>query len=268
MTKELWGIIKKIRARKPLIQAITNYVTINDCANILLGIGASPAMCEAKDEVEDFIELADSLYINIGTLTREQKEAICLAVKKASRLKKPVVIDPVGVGALHTRKTFILELLEEYEISIIKGNSGEIKSLAGMDANVKGVDSMDDGPDAVDACKALAKKFNTVAAATGKTDIISDGNRTIRIKNGSPMLTMVTGVGCMVGAIATAAAAVENDFLKAAASAVLSMGIAGDIAAEEIEENPAPGTYRVKLFDNIYSLTQDKFVKRSKIEWE
>ncbi|MDI3534471.1 MAG: hydroxyethylthiazole kinase [Thermosediminibacterales bacterium] len=268
MTKDVWNIIEKVRSKKPLVHAITNYVTVNDCANILLSFGASPAMCEAKDEVEDFVALADSLYINIGTLTGEQKEAIFLAVKKASKLNKPVVIDPVGVGALVQRKEFILDLLKEFKISILKGNLGEIKTLAGMDARVKGVDSIDDGSDGIDACKILANKYNTVVAATGETDIITDGQRVALIKNGNPMLTLVTGAGCMIGALSAATAAVEKDFYKAAAASVLSMGLTGELAAEEMVGSPLPGSYKVKLFDSIYSLTEEKILKRSKIIWE
>lgn len=256
--------IKTVREKTPLVQAITNYVTINDCANILLCFGASPAMCEAKAEVEDFVGLISALYINIGTLNEEQKEAAILAARKASALNKPIVLDPVACGAIPRKMDVIKELLESAKISVIKGNIGEIKFLAGCAGKVRGVDSVDDGQGAVEACKLLARQYNTVVAATGETDMITDGERTCLIHNGTPMLTMITGAGCMAGALTAAAAGVSEDSFVSSAAALMAMSMAGEMAANSLKK-VLPGTFRMRLFDYLYNLTEDDILKGGKI---
>jgi len=266
MIEKIVQTLENVRTKTPLVQAITNYVTINDCANILLSYGASPAMCESKKEVEEFVGLISALYINIGTLNEEQEEASILAVKKAAELKKPVVLDPVACGAISRKMNITRELIKCGNISVIKGNIGEIKSLAGCSGKVRGVDSVDEGDGAIEACISLARQYNTVVAATGKTDIISDGERTCLIENGTPMLTLITGAGCMAGALVAAAIGVCDDNLVGAATAIMSMALAGEMAANSMER-VLPGTFRVKLFDQIYSLTADDIRKGGKIKW-
>lgn len=253
-----------IRQKKPLVQAITNYVTINDCANILLAIGASPAMVEAKAEVEEFVGIISSLYINIGTLTAEQEEASVLAIKRADQLNKPVVLDPVACGALSHKNEIVDKFFECGKIAVIKGNMGEIKSLAGYDGKVRGVDSIDEGNDGVEACKCLAQKFNTIVAATGKTDIVTDGERTCLIDNGTALFTLITGSGCMAGALVAAAAGACEDNFSATVTALMAMGLAGEMAAKSL---PAilPGSFRVKLIDSIYSLAQADILMGGKL---
>lgn len=265
MLDKIAKALKEIREKTPLVLAITNYVTINDCANILLSFGASPAMCEAKTEVEEFVGLVSALYINIGTLTEEQREASILAVRKAAKLNKPVVLDPVACGAISRKMEITKELLEYGNISVIKGNIGEIKSLAGWGGMVRGVDSIDDGDGAIEACRSLANKYKTVVAATGKTDIITDGNRTCLIDNGTPMLTLVTGAGCMTGALVAAAAGACEDKFISSAAAVMAMGLAGEMAVNSLDK-VVPGTFRVKLFDSIYSMTKEDILKGGKIK--
>lgn len=264
MLNKITEVLKDVRQKTPLVQAITNYVTINDCANILLCFGASPAMCEAKEEVEEFVGLISALYINIGTLTREQEEASVLAVKKAAELNKPVVLDPVACGAISRKTEIVNKLFDCGRISIIKGNIGEIKALAGFSGKVRGVDSIDDGDGAVEACTSLAERFNTVVAATGKTDIITDGKRTCLIENGTSMLTLVTGAGCMAGALTAAAAGVQRDMFISASASILAMGLAGEMAAESVG-SALPGSFRVKLFDSIYCLSEEDILRRGKI---
>lgn len=265
MLNKIAKVLKDVRKKTPLVQAITNYVTINDCANILLCFGASPAMCEAKSEVEQFVSLVSALYINLGTLTAEQKDATIFAAKKASELKIPIVLDPVACGAITRKMDVITELFEVANISVIKGNIGEIKFLAGFAGKVRGVDSVDDGDDAIEACKSLAKKYNTVVAATGKIDIITDGNRTCIIENGSSMLTMITGAGCMVGALTAAAAGACEDRFVSTAAAIMAMGLAGEMAATSLQK-VLPGTFRMRLFDYIYNMTEDDIMKGGKIK--
>jgi len=267
LLNEACNVIRRVRESKPLVHAITNYVTVNDCANILLGFGASPAMCEIVDEVEGFVVISSSLYINIGTLAGEQKRSIPLAVAKASELNIPVVIDPVGVGAIPSRVDYVINLLENYNISIVKGNLGEIKVLAGIDANVRGVDSIDDGVGGIDACRMLAERYNTVVVASGAQDIITDGKRVALVDNGTPLLALITGSGCMLGALASATAAVERDFFNAALTGVLAMGLAGEISADLLAGEVLPGTFRVKLFDEIYRLSEKDILERGRLTW-
>jgi len=257
--------LQSVREQTPLVQAITNYVTINDCANILLCFGASPAMAEARAEVEEFVGLISALYINIGTLTDEQYEATVKAVRKAAELSKPVVLDPVACGAISRKATIIEELLKVGKISVIKGNMGEIKSLAGLGGQLRGVDSIDDGSGGIEACQILARRYNTVVAATGPKDIITDGERTCLVANGSPLLTIITGAGCMVGALTAATVGVHEDPFIATTAAVLAMGLAGEMAAASL---PAvlPGTFRAKLFDYIYSMTREDVLKGGKVQ--
>lgn len=264
MLNNITNILKDVREKTPLVQAITNYVTINDCANILLCFGASPAMCEARSEVEEFVNLISALYINIGTLTAEQEAAALLAAKKATLLNKPIVLDPVACGAISRKTDITKKLLESSKISVIKGNTGEIKSLAGYQGKVRGVDSIDDGDDAVEACKTLAKKYDTIVAATGKTDIVTDGDRTCLIENGTPILTLVTGAGCMAGALTAAAAGVSTDRFVSTAAALTAMGLAGEMTASSMDR-VLPGTFRMKLFDSIYCMTAEDILKGGKL---
>lgn len=264
MLNKIADTLKSVREKTPLVQAITNYVTVNDCANILLCFGASPAMVEARSEAAEFAGMVSALYINLGTLTEEQKDAAILAARRASELNKPIVLDPVACGAISRKMDVIKELTESSKISVIKGNMGEIKSLAGCQGKVRGVDSVDDGGGAVEACIYLAKKYNTVIAATGKTDIVTDGNRTCLIDNGNPMLTLVTGSGCMVGALTAATAGVSNDKFVSTAAAIMAMGLAGEMAAGS-DKKILPGSFRVKLLDSIYSMTEEDILKGGKI---
>lgn len=260
-------VLTELRKQRPLVQAITNYVTINDCANILLSWGASPAMCEARDEVGEFAAAAGALYLNTGTLTAEQKESMLIAAAAASKHGTPVVLDPVGAGGIRQKKDFVRLLLAHYKVAIVKGNAGEIKNLAGFAGKVRGVDSTDDGANIIEACSQLAEEYNTVVVATGIIDTISDGQRVVQIHNGHPALTMVSGTGCMLGAMTAAAAAVEKDNFLAACTAVVSMGIVGEMAADGMDNTILPGTFRTRLFDCMYQISEQDIIKAGKLTW-
>lgn len=265
MINEVSKVITKVRNKVPLVQAITNYVTINDCANILLSYGASPAMVEAYDEAYDFARISSAIYINLGTLTKEQEEAMVLASISAKVNNVPVVVDPVGCAAIPRKNLVIKRMLELGRVDLIKGNGGEIKFLAGQASMARGVDSVDSGEGLLEASVDLAKRHNCVVTATGAEDIITDGNRIAIVRNGVEMLTKVTGAGCMLGALCAATLGAEEDKFLAAVAAVLSMNIAGEAAYRETQ---LPGTFRVKLIDNIYTLSEEKFIKESKVEWK
>jgi len=258
-------VITKVRNKVPLVQAITNYVTVNDCANILLSFGASPAMVEAYDEVYDFAAISSAVYINLGTLTKEQEEAAVLASISAKVNNVPVVLDPVACSAIPRKNLVIKRMLELGRVDVIKGNGGEIKFLAGQASKARGVDSVDDGEGLLEACIDLAKKYNCVVAATGKEDIITDGKRIAIVQNGVEILTKITGAGCMLGAICAAAVGAEEDSFIAAVNAVLSMNLAGEAAFKEAQ---LPGSFRTKLIDNIYLLSEKKYVQEGKVIWK
>lgn len=257
--------LAKLRKKVPLVHCITNYVTINDCANILLSFGASPAMCEAYDEVFDFVKLSSALYINVGTLTKEQEEAAVLASISAKQNNIPVVLDPVACGAIPRKLSVINRIFEVGRVDIIKGNIGEIKFLAGEASEVRGVDSLEGSEGALEACISLANKYNCVIAATGKEDFITDGKRSAIIQNGTEMFTKVTGSGCMLGALCGGTAGSEEDKFIAAVTAVLSMNVAGEGAYEEAK---FPGSFRVKLMDHIFCLSEEKLKEEGKIVWK
>ena len=265
MLDKIVEVLQAVREKTPLVQAITNYVTINDCANILLCFGASPAMVEVREEMKEFVPIISALYINTGTLTKEQEEASLLAVKIAAELNKPVVLDPVACGVLRRKMDFIEKLFEYGKITVIKGNTGEIKALAGYSGKVRGVDSIDDGEGAGEACRPLAEKTGAVVVSTGQTDIISDGKRTCLIQNGTSLLTLITGAGCMAGALTAATAAVNGDMLVSSAAAIMAIGVAGEMAADSMPK-ALPGTFRMRLFDSIYSLTAEDVLKCGKIK--
>lgn len=264
MLNNICNTFLKVKTQTPLVQAITNYVTINDCANMLLAYGASPAMVESFDESYDFSKLASCIYINLGTLTREQEQAMIMASISAKNNNIPVVLDPVACGAIEHKRNFINKLFELGRIDIVKGNIGEIKALAGYKYETRGVDSIDNGNNSIDACCFLAKKFNCVVAATGINDIITDGTRTAIIKNGTNLLTLITGAGCMVGALTAATAGVEDDKFIATITSILSL----NLAAEHAEpESNGPGSFKINLIDHIYKLNKDHLKKEGKITW-
>jgi hydroxyethylthiazole kinase len=265
MIKNAAKVITKIKRQVPLVQAITNYVTINDCANILLAYGASPAMVEAYDEAYAFAGISSAIYVNVGTLTKEQELAAIEASISAKMNQVPLILDPVGCAAIPRKLQIIRKMLERGRIDVIKGNAGEIKFLAGVESKARGVDSVDDGDGLLEASMKLAQMYNCIVAATGKVDIVTDGKKAAFVHNGVEMLTKITGAGCMLGALCAAACGVEEDTLLAATAAVVSMGIAGEMA---YEESKLPGTFKCKLIDSIYLLDGEILEKEGKLEWK
>ena len=267
LLKEAARIVDAVREQNPLVDCITNFVTVNDCANILLAFGASPAMCDVFDESYEFARLAGAVYINLGTYVKEQETAAIQAVLGAKRAGIPIVIDPVGCAAMPKRVKVVDQLFHAAGISIIKGNMGEIMALAGDRAEVKGVDSSGDIAGVEDAAIRLAKRYACVVAATGKADVITNGEGALRVLNGVDMLTKITGAGCMAGALCAAAAAAAQktggDMVSAALAGILAMGIAGEQAALQAK---LPGSYRVALMDCVYTLTGADVLLQGKLQ--
>ena len=262
-------IFCEMKANKPLVECLTNRVTINDCANMLLAMGASPIMAEAECEMEDIMRISSSLVLNLGLLGDKHQAAMKTAARAARSMGKPIILDPVGAGASAYRNEVCADMIECAKPTVIRGNMSEIKSLCGARIESKGVDAS--GDDTVNAgnyaeygemVRTLAKKHSCVVCATGETDVVSDGDRVYYLHNGTDMLCGVTGTGCMCSATIGALCAC-GDPLAATAAAVIMQGIAGEYAAEYVRNSgEGIGTYRTKLFDYIYLMKADDFMKR------
>jgi hydroxyethylthiazole kinase len=251
LAEESWELLARVRERAPLVQNITNFVAMDAAANAVLAAGASPAMVHAVEEVAEFVAVADALTINIGTLSTAWVESMRVAARTASRLGKPWVLDPVGVGATSFRRKTAAELLD-LRPTIVRGNASEIIALAGLaQARARGVDSTQSTEEAEGSALALARTLGGTIVVTGAVDLVTDGTNTVRIANGHPLMTRVTALGCSLTAVTGAFAAVEKDALRAAAAATAIFGLAGEIAARQAR---GPGSLRVALMDALHGL--------------
>lgn len=260
MLQKVSKLLPIIKERKPLVYHITNFVTINDCANITLAIGGSPIMAYDEGEVEEVVAMASSLVLNIGTLSSSSIKSMILAGKKANELNVPVILDPVGAGATRLRSKVVEDILDSVKLSVLKGNMSEIKSIAGLKVSIRGVDSTANSEDGAEIAKELASKLGCIVVITGKKDILSNGNETFHISNGNEMLTKLTGTGCMTSSLIASYCGITSDYLTAALGGVISMGVAGEIACNSLMRNEGIGSYKVKLFDSIYNLTSDSIM--------
>lgn len=267
-------ILETVKKTCPLIHNITNYVTVNDCANLLIACGASPIMADDVEEVAEITSICNGLYLNIGTLNSRTVASMMIAGKKANELHHPVVLDPVGVGASKLRTTTALRLLEEIDFAVIRGNSSEIKSLAFGQGNAKGVDAdladqitAENLEDAVYFVKQFAKQTGAIVVMTGAIDIVADDKKAYCIGNGHPMMSTVTGTGCQLSALITAfVSSNENCRLEATAAAVIAMGISGEIAYHRLLPGEGNASYRTYLIDAIYNLTPLQLLEGAKYE--
>jgi len=246
--------LTRLRSRRPLVHHITNFVVMNTTANITLCAGALPVMAHARQEVEDMTASADALVLNLGTLWPEQVEAMLLAGGRANAKGIPIVLDPVGAGATVFRTESAHRLLHELSIAIVRGNAAEIAALTGIDAAIRGVESVAGSVDTKQIALACARRYQCVAAVTGAVDVITDGNQLFRVSNGHPLMAKVTGTGCMATSVIAAFAAIEKDFALAAAAALACYGLAGEKAAEQAQ---GPGTFQMHLFDTLAALDED-----------
>ena len=244
--------LRVISERKPLVHHITNYVTVNLVANVTLCTGALPVMAHAKEEVEEMENLASALCINIGTLDPNQIEAMLLAGRSANERGIPVVLDPVGAGATTFRTETAGRLLSELDVAAVCGNAGEIATLAGLAAEVRGVESL--AGDAEGAVVQAARALGVTAAATGKVDYVSDGERTLAVSNGHPLMGRVVGSGCASTAVVGCFAAVGGGDVETVAHALAYFGRAGEVAAGASE---GAGTFEPRLLDAISRIGGD-----------
>lgn len=260
--------MSRVRANEPLIHCMTHAITMNDSANAILAVGASPTMASHPKEVEEITAAADSLVVNLGNINEERLEAMKIAGEKAHERGIPLLLDAVGVACSTLRLVYAQQFIEHNRPQIIKGNSSEIRTLCGLTAHAHGVDA--GAEDAVTAenfagdARAFgqyARQHGAVLLVTGPVDLVTDGETTLGIANGTPLLGRLTGTGCMVGALAGTWHSSGPSF-EAAALGTVTMGIAGEVAAQG---NPGPGTFHMHLLDALGTLTPEQVVQGMKI---
>ena len=274
MEQVLKTMLENVRAESPLVHNITNYVTVNDVANVLLAAGGSPIMSDDADDVEDITSICGGLNINIGTLNKNTIPSMFLAGKKANALGHIVLLDPVGAGASRLRTDTANRLMQEVRFDAVRGNISEIKTLCTGSGSTKGVDA-----DAVDAVteanldngvqlvKTFAAQTGCIIAVTGAIDLVSDGARCWCIRNGRAEMSRITGTGCQLSALMTAFLVANPDRkLDAAAAAVCMMGLAGEIGWANMQPGDGNSTYRNRIIDAIFNMTGDALEEGAKYE--
>lgn len=272
------NLIEKLRQESPLTHCITNVVTVRDCANAVLAVGGSPIMANAPEEAEEIVSIANSLVINIGTLTEEQIETMKKSAKQATKMEKPFVLDPVGIGISKIRNETPIDIIKESKPAIIRGNLSEIKAIATFYGildectTAKGVDVADTDIISEDTLeinaqivKNIAEKLDTTIAVSGPIDIVSNGKEVYALKNGNSMMANITGTGCMLGCIMGAYAAID-DSLLAAITATTVMSIAGEIAAKTAtDNNQGTGSFGTYLIDELSKMNPETFKEYANI---
>ncbi|MCU9614389.1 hydroxyethylthiazole kinase [Caldibacillus lycopersici] len=247
-------IVNRVRETKPLIHNMTNIVVANFTANGLLALGASPVMASYEGEVADMAKIAGGLLLNIGTIHQQELDAMIIAGKSANVHQVPVVFDPVGIGATPYRTIASEKILQEVNVSIIRGNLAEISQLIGEQGEIKGVDGGEVYGNAIEITRRAAEHLRAVVIATGKDDIISDGTRTFVVHNGHPILTKVTGTGCLLSSVVAAFAAVERDFVQAAVAALIFYGVVAEVAAEKTVAN-GTGSFQIEFLNQLSNVS-------------
>ena len=258
----LGNCIENVRKSIPLVHNITNYVTVNDVANVLLACGASPIMSDEPDDVEDITAICGGLNINIGTLNKSSIEGMYRAGRRAAALGHVVLLDPVGAGASALRTNTAVGLMDEIRFTVIRGNISEIKTLAlgsgttkGVDADVADAVTEESLDGAVKFARELAAKTGAIIAITGAIDLVADADRCYVIRNGRPEMGRITGTGCQLSGMMTAFLVANPDSpLDAAAAAVCTMGLAGEIGWSRMQEGDGNSTYRNRIIDAIYNM--------------
>jgi hydroxyethylthiazole kinase len=253
-----------LRERKPLVHQITNYVVMNETANATLALGALPVMAHAVEEVEEMVGLASALVLNIGTLSPRWVDAMLLAGRAAGTRGIPVVLDPVGAGATSYRTETARRILDEVDVTVLRGNAGEVATLVGVEAEVRGVESIGAGGEPAELAQEAARRLGLVVSVTGPVDHVSDGDEVLAVSNGHPLLGTVSGTGCMSTAVTGCFLAAKPDApLEAAAEALAAFGVAGEDAADGAA---GPGTFHARLYDALYNLDPATLDGRASVE--
>ncbi len=263
MKETIWNNIEKIREESPLVHNITNYVVMNNTANALLAAGASPVMAHAIEEVQDMVKIAGALVINMGTLSPQWVEAMKMSMEEAKRLGKPIIFDPVGVGATPYRNETAAGFITNYKPEIIRGNASEILATVSSEHQTKGVDSTASTDSATEAAHYLNQKYGAVVCISGAKDMIITNKKTAMIQNGHPLMAKITGMGCTATALIAAFAAVEKDPFTATLSAMSLLGVAGELSQKNAK---GPGSMQIALLDKLYSIKKNEFMDNLNIE--
>lgn len=266
--------LENVKEKTPLIHNITNYVTVNDVANALLASGGSPIMSDEPDDVSDITSICKGLNINIGTLNKNSIEAMFISGKKSKELGHIVLLDPVGAGASKLRTETAVKIMKKIKPEIIRGNISEIKTLAlgsgttkGVDADAADVVTEDNLDSMVEFAKAFSQKSGAIIAITGAIDLVADGKKCYVIRNGSPMMSRITGTGCMLSGLATAYAVANPDNITdAVAASVCLMGLAGEIGVLNMKDTDGNSSLRNHIIDAIYNMDADTLNKGAKYE--
>jgi hydroxyethylthiazole kinase len=254
--------LRRLRETRPLVHQITNYVVMNETANATLALGALPVMAHAREEVAEMVEIAGALVLNIGTLSTPWIDAMLLAGHVANERGIPVVLDPVGAGATTFRTATAMRILDEVDVTVLRGNAGEVATLVGVDAEVRGVESIGSVSDGGQLAQGAARSLGLVTSVTGPVDYVSDGEAVIAIANGDPLMATVTGTGCMSSALTGCFLAVNPDApFSAAAEALVAFGVAGEDAARGAK---GPGSFHVALYDALAALDPDQLDARAR----
>lgn len=259
---ELWSCIRQVREKAPLVHNITNYVVMNNTANALLAVGASPVMAHAQSEVEDMVSIADALVINMGTLDEYTTDSMQAAARQAKKLGKPWVLDPVGAGATPYRTQAIAHMLA-YQPTIIRGNASEILALTTAHQQTKGVDSAHTSAEALEAGRQLATSTGAIVCVSGVTDFIIGQQQTMALHNGHALMSRVTGMGCTASALIGAMAGSHSDAYEATVAAMALMGIAGELAATQAE---GPGSLQMHFLDMLFTIDATAISQR--LKWQ
>lgn len=266
-------LLEEVKQKRPLVHHITNYVTVNDCANAVLAIGGSPVMADDTGEVRDIVSISSALVLNIGTLNEKTIESMIIAGKRANELGIPVVFDPVGAGATRLRDKTSNRIIKEIKLAVIRGNMSEIKAISGITSSTRGVDASEEdmlSPDNLDYGKsiasALSHRLDCTVAITGPVDIVAGKDGVCFIENGDKMLSMITGSGCVCTSLIAVYCGVTSNYLDAAVAGVITMGLAGEMARESmVENNAGSGAFRVRLIDSLSCITAKDIQKRGRV---
>lgn len=262
MENNLWNYIQSVKKQSPLVHNITNFVVMNNTANALLAVGASPIMSHAKSEIKEMVAISNAVVINIGTLDEYWSESMLIAAEEAHRTNKTWILDPVGAGATSFRDEVLAKLLQ-FKPKVIRGNASEIIALAKANKTItKGVDSTAESNEAINAAKYLVENYQSVVCISGATDIIIDEKETYFVENGHPLMTKVTGLGCSASAIIGAFAGIFENKTESTVAAMSLLGIAGELA-EKISNGS--GSLQMNILDKLYNISEQEFFDNVKI---
>ena len=270
MKEKIAAAWDRVREQRPLVHHLTNYVTVNDVANITLAAGASPVMADCAEEVAEITRLSQGLCLNIGTINERVQSSMLLAAQEAATLGHSILLDPVGAGASALRTKAAREIMAMGKVTALRGNVSEIKSLLKEDSHVQGVDAGDCLPESTEEAAHWAmtasRSLQSVIAVTGKVDLVADAEKCFAIYNGRPEMSRITGTGCQCSALAAAALAAGSEPLIAAAAAVMAMGLAGEIAYSRLQAGEGNSTYRNRIIDAIYHLSGQELAEGARYE--